>query len=84
MFSSTVRSPYSVNRCELDLGDRILFGIADKMRGAELIGQIFLARFQIDGYDRVGRIFQQAVQQVIQGEATADEATATALDAITQ
>jgi ABC-type glycerol-3-phosphate transport system substrate-binding protein len=37
---------------------------------------------RFDGYDRVGRIFQQAIEQVIQGEATADEATSTALDAL--
>jgi multiple sugar transport system substrate-binding protein len=39
---------------------------------------------RFDGYDRVGRIFQQAIEQVIQGEATAEEATSTALDALTQ
>ncbi|RME98523.1 MAG: extracellular solute-binding protein [Chloroflexi bacterium] len=36
------------------------------------------------GYDRVGRILQQAVEQVIGGEATAAEATNTAVDAFTQ
>ncbi|MBN1994550.1 MAG: hypothetical protein JW953_17765 [Anaerolineae bacterium] len=36
------------------------------------------------GYDRVGRIIQQAVQQVISGEATPEEATATAVDALAQ
>jgi ABC-type glycerol-3-phosphate transport system substrate-binding protein len=35
------------------------------------------------GYDQIGRIFQQAVEQVIRGEATPDEATATAVDALT-
>lgn len=35
------------------------------------------------GYDQLGRIFQQAVEQVIRGEATPDEATATAMDALT-
>lgn len=35
------------------------------------------------GYDQLGRIFQQAVEQVIRGEATPDEATATAVDALT-
>ena len=37
-----------------------------------------------DGYDRIGRIIQQAVQQVISGEATPEEATATAIDALAQ
>ncbi|MCB0209656.1 MAG: extracellular solute-binding protein [Anaerolineae bacterium] len=36
------------------------------------------------GYDRIGRIIQQSIEQVIRGEATADEATATAIDAFTQ
>ncbi len=36
------------------------------------------------GYDRLGRILQQAVVQVISGEATPEEATATAIDALTQ
>jgi multiple sugar transport system substrate-binding protein len=36
------------------------------------------------GYDQIGRILQQAVQQVISGEATPEEATATAIDAFTQ
>jgi ABC-type glycerol-3-phosphate transport system substrate-binding protein len=35
------------------------------------------------GYDQIGRIFQQAVEQVIRSEATPDEAAATALDALT-
>lgn len=35
-------------------------------------------------YDRVGRILQQAVEQVIRAEATAEEATTTALDALAQ
>ncbi|MEW5959633.1 MAG: extracellular solute-binding protein [Chloroflexota bacterium] len=35
------------------------------------------------GYDQIGRIIQQAVQQVISGEATPQEATATAIDALT-
>lgn len=35
-------------------------------------------------YDRIGRIMQQAVEQVIRGEATADEATETAIDALAQ
>lgn len=34
------------------------------------------------GYDQLGRIFQQAVEQVIRGEATPEEATATAMDAL--
>lgn len=34
------------------------------------------------GYDQLGRIIQQAVQQVISGEATPEEATATAIDAL--
>ncbi len=36
------------------------------------------------GYDQFGRVLQQAVQQVISGEATAEEATITAVDALTQ
>lgn len=36
------------------------------------------------GYDRLGRILQQAVVQVISREATPEEATATAVDALTQ
>lgn len=36
------------------------------------------------GYDRLGRILQQAVVQVINGEATPEEATATAIDALAQ
>lgn len=35
-------------------------------------------------YDRIGRILQQAVEQVIRGEATPEEATITAIDALTQ
>jgi maltose-binding protein MalE len=35
-------------------------------------------------YDRVGRILQQAVEQVISGESTAAEATNTAIDALGQ
>lgn len=35
------------------------------------------------GYDQIGRIIQQAVQQVINGEATPDQATTTAIDALT-
>ncbi|MBN1220644.1 MAG: extracellular solute-binding protein [Anaerolineae bacterium] len=35
------------------------------------------------GYDQIGRIMQQAVQQVISGEATPEEAAATAVDALT-
>jgi ABC-type glycerol-3-phosphate transport system substrate-binding protein len=35
------------------------------------------------GYDQIGRIFQQAVEQVIRGEATPAEAAATAVDALT-
>jgi ABC-type glycerol-3-phosphate transport system substrate-binding protein len=36
------------------------------------------------GYDRIGRIMQQAVEQVIKGEATPEEAAATAVDALAQ
>jgi len=36
------------------------------------------------GYDQLGRIMQQAVQQVISGEATPEEATATAVDVLAQ
>jgi len=36
------------------------------------------------GYDRIGRIMQQAVEQVIRGEATAEEATTTVVDALAQ
>lgn len=36
------------------------------------------------GYDQLGRIIQQAVAQVIHGEATPEEATATAIDALGQ
>lgn len=35
------------------------------------------------GYDQIGRILQQAVQQVINDEATPEQATATAIDAFT-
>ncbi|MCB0191421.1 MAG: extracellular solute-binding protein [Anaerolineae bacterium] len=35
-------------------------------------------------YDRIGRIIQQSIEQVIRGEATAEEATATAIDSFTQ
>ncbi len=34
------------------------------------------------GYDQVGRIIQQAIQQVIKGEASPEEATVTAIDAL--
>lgn len=37
-----------------------------------------------NGYDRLGRIIQQAIEQVISGEATPEEATATAMDALGQ
>ena len=36
------------------------------------------------GYDQLGRIIQQAIVQVISGEATAEEATTTAIDALDQ
>ncbi len=36
------------------------------------------------GYDQLGRILQQAVEQVIGGEATAEEAVVTAIDALTK
>jgi ABC-type glycerol-3-phosphate transport system substrate-binding protein len=36
------------------------------------------------GYDRIGRIFQQVIEEVIRGEATSEEATATIIDALTQ
>lgn len=39
---------------------------------------------RFSGYDRVGRILQQAVEQVLRAEATATEATSTAIDALTQ
>jgi ABC-type glycerol-3-phosphate transport system substrate-binding protein len=39
---------------------------------------------QFPQYDQIGRIMQQAVEQVIRGEATADEATQTAIDALAQ
>jgi ABC-type glycerol-3-phosphate transport system substrate-binding protein len=35
------------------------------------------------GYDQLGRIIQQAIEQVIRGEATPKEATVTAVDALT-
>ncbi len=40
-------------------------------------------RPSFSGYDQLGRIIQQAVEQVIRGEATPREATATAVDALT-
>ena len=51
-----------------------------------LAGQLNVAQPEpgFAGYDRLGRIFQQAVAQVISGQATAEEATATAIDALTQ
>ncbi len=53
---------------------------------AFLAEQLNTARLQPDfaDYDRVGRIIQQAIEQVISGEATPEEATATAIDALTQ
>lgn len=36
------------------------------------------------GYDRVERIFQQSVEQVLRGEATAEDAASTAVDALAQ
>lgn len=36
-----------------------------------------------DGYDRVGRIIQQALEQVIRGEASPEQATATVVDVLT-
>lgn len=36
-----------------------------------------------DGYDQVGRIIQQAIEQVIRGEASPEQATTTAIDALT-
>jgi ABC-type glycerol-3-phosphate transport system substrate-binding protein len=36
------------------------------------------------GYDRISRIIQQAIERVIRGEATSEEATATAIDDLTQ
>lgn len=36
-----------------------------------------------DGYNQVGRIIQQAIEQVIRGEASPDQAAATAMDALT-
>lgn len=36
-----------------------------------------------DGYSQVGRIIQQAIEQVVRGEASPEEATATAIDALT-
>jgi multiple sugar transport system substrate-binding protein len=51
-----------------------------------LAEQLNTARLQpgFTDYDRIGRIIQQAVQQVISGEATPEEATATAIDALAQ
>jgi len=51
-----------------------------------LTEQLNTARLQpgFPGYDRIGRIIQQAVQQVLSGEATPEEATATAIDALAQ
>lgn len=51
-----------------------------------LADQLNSARPQprFSGYDRLGRIMQQAVQDVISGEASAEEATATAIDALAQ
>jgi len=37
---------------------------------------------RIAEYDRIGRIMQQAVEQVIRNEATPEEATLTAIDAL--
>lgn len=50
-----------------------------------LAEQLNTARLQpgFPDYDRIGRIIQQAVEQVISGEATPAEATATAIDALT-
>jgi ABC-type glycerol-3-phosphate transport system substrate-binding protein len=39
---------------------------------------------RFSGYDRIGRIIQQTLEQVIRGEATAEEAAATAIDALAQ
>lgn len=39
---------------------------------------------RLSGYDRIGRILQQALEQVIRGEASAEEATSTAVDALAQ
>lgn len=49
-----------------------------------LVEQLNTARLLPDfpDYDRIGRIIQQAVQQVLSGEATAEDATATAIDAL--
>jgi multiple sugar transport system substrate-binding protein len=51
---------------------------------AFLAEQLNTARPQpgFTGYDRIGRIIQQAVEQVIRGEATPEEAAATAVDAL--
>jgi ABC-type glycerol-3-phosphate transport system substrate-binding protein len=51
-----------------------------------LANQLNVAQPQpsFDGYDQVGRIIQEAVAQVISGKATPEEATATAIDALTQ
>ncbi len=37
---------------------------------------------RFSGYDRIGRILQQSVEQVIRGEATAAEASSTAIDVL--
>jgi ABC-type glycerol-3-phosphate transport system substrate-binding protein len=52
---------------------------------AFLTEQLNLAQPQpgFSGYDQLGRILQQAVEQVIRGEASPEEATATAVDALT-
>jgi len=51
-----------------------------------LIEQLNTARPEprFSDYDRIGRIIQQAVEQVIRGEATPEEATNTAIDALAQ
>jgi ABC-type glycerol-3-phosphate transport system substrate-binding protein len=53
---------------------------------AFLAEQLNTARPQpgFTGYDRIGRIIQQAVEQVLRGEATPEEAAATAIDALAQ
>ncbi len=51
-----------------------------------LTDQLNTARLEprFSDYDRIGLIIQQAVEQVIRGEATSEEATATAIDAFAQ
>ena len=51
-----------------------------------LVEQLKTAQPQprFEGYDEVRRILQQAVQQVISGEATSEEAAAIAIDTLTQ